>query len=282
MTRAVKRIGFTLRQSNGVIILPEWCREDLVNLHVPSEAELHTADAVQKYPLGAKVIKADSIWRYVRVGETIAVGSAGFLNCNRIRCPGLAGNSVHEGYEGSPNAAVVAGDSTIYITDTAALVHEYEGAHVSVYDYGSSPAYFDSYYVVDNDVSNGTRTTLYLAEGVKNAWAITGVTLDVYLSPYYSVGSLNLSGNQSWKSAIGKIGLAPCTSGYFYWMKTAGLCHGTLSSTECGKTAFYRDVYSNTDGSLIHYTAGYQRVGYLLWGTSAAYGDQTYMLQLEN
>ena len=74
----------------------------------------------------------------------------------------------------------------------------------------------------------------------------------------------------------------PVTTGYFFWLQTAGRISGvTGASTWPGQTQYYRDVYANTDGSLLTYSSGKQRVGYLLFRTAIDYGDNTIMLQLD-
>ena len=270
-------------QYGGQIIFPsDWARDDLTKtmLEIPSEADLFTQSSGQKYPLGAQLRLHGNLYRYSRMGETNTSGYLGFLKCNRIIVPGSGGNSAHYGYEGGPYSAIAAGDTHFHITDTAAVKNEYEGATLQIYD--DTADIYDQYTVLGNDASDGTSTCLYIAPpGFNHLMATSGVTLDVYLSPYYSVGSLLTAGNQSYCSAIGMARIGTLTSGYFFWLQTAGECFGTGASTWPGQTAYYRDVYANTDGSLIHYTAGYQRVGYLRNKTASNYGDVCFMLQLD-
>ncbi len=273
-------------KGGGYLFLPEWVVDSrLANLSIPDEDDLSQQAQYQDYPIGAKLVKNDCIYRYSRIGETIAVGHEGFLKCNRLICPGKATNSVHSGYEGAAYAAIVAGQTYFDITDTAAYKNEFENGFLTIYDYGTSPAYLDRYKVIGNDASTGVYSRCYIAApGFQRAIATTGVTFDLYNSPYYSVGSLLTAGNQSWKSALGMFPRAPLTSGYFIWLQTAGPCHGTGASTWPGQTAYQREVMANTDGSLIGITSTtylYQRVGYLLSGTASDYGDVFFMLQLD-
>ncbi len=266
-------------QYGGQLIFPsDWVLEDLAKemLFMPSEADLFAQTVGQHYPIGTQLRKNGKLYRYSKAGAAMA--AVGFLKFFNLRCPGLAGNSGTEGYEAAMAAAVVAGQTYFDISDTAATKNMYENAYAVWYD--DTNVMYDDAIVIGNDASNGTTTRCYIAPpGFKGAHA-AAVQVTVYRNPYISItGSTN-----TFKSAAGWTKFS-ITSDYYFWLQTAGMISGvTGASTWPGQTAYQRDVYCNTDGSLIGITSTiylYQRVGYLMAGTSGAYGDNFIMLQLD-
>lgn len=266
----------------GQLIYPsDWVRADLFPTmsDMPSEADLFTQSSGQKYPIGTQLRKNGLLWRYSKAGA--AMSAAGFIKCNYTQCPGKAGNSVHSGFEGAMAAAVAAGDNSFTIADTAALKNEYEGATLVIYD--DTNVSYQQYTVLGNDAVSGGVTTLYIAPpGFKQA-VTTSMGITVYLNEYINVRSFSDGGGYA--SAIGYARFS-ITSGYFFWLITAGrLSCITGASTWPGQTQYQRDVFSNTDGSLITGNSGttelYQRIGFLLARTASDYGDNLIMLQLD-
>lgn len=257
----------------AVLWLPEYIMPGEENTTIPTEADIVTQSETKLYPLSSKLVKKDGIWRYCKAGAAMA--AAGFLKGNYLQCPGKAGNSAHSGFEGAMYAAVVAGATSFQIADTAALKNEYQGALLVVYN--DTNVRYDQYEVIGNDVSDGTTTTCYIGlPGFKNA-ITTAMGITVYLSEYSGIRAMS----GGYMSAMGWAKMS-ITSAYYFWLQTAGRISGiTGASTWPGQTQYYRDVYCNTDGSLIGYTAGYQRVGYLLARTASDYGDNFIMLQLD-
>ncbi len=269
VTRVVNRVN----NNDGYVLLPNWVKDSLNNLVVPTEADLVTESVSQKYPLGAKCVKENGIWRYCKAGA--AMTAIGFLKGNYTQCPGKAGNSAGAGFEGAMYAAVAAGATSFTIADTAATKNLYEGAILVIYD--DTNSLYQHYRVIGNDVSNGTYTTLYIAPPGFKAAVTASYGITIYLSPYINIRAMS----GGYMSAMGWAKFS-ITSAYYFWLQTAGIITGvTGASTWPGQTQYYRDVYCNTDGSLIGYTAGYQRVGYLLARTASDYGDNLVMLQMD-
>lgn len=260
---------------NGQLHMPPDPLASLLNKTIPSEANIFAQSSVQQYPIGSQLRIDDKLYRYCKAGE--AMSSVGFCKCFYLQCPGKAGNSVHSGFEGALYAAVAAGDTSFQIADTAALVNEYEGAYFVVYD--STNNVFDSYRVIKNDVSDGSTTTLYIASpGFKNALT-TAFGITIYMNQYRDIRAYATGGGYASPAGYAKF---PITSAYYFWLQTAGPISGiTGASTWPGQTQYNRDVAANTDGSLIHATAGYPRIGYLLSRTASDYGDNYIMLQLD-
>ncbi len=278
MTVATKfvKVNHSLRNSNGQIFLPPWVRKDVLNLHVPDEAAIFTQEANQNYPIGTKLITFEDTYRYCKAGAAMA--DVGFLKCNYTQVPGKAGNSVACGFEGAFYAAVAAGDTSFAIADTAAAENEYEGALLVIYN--DTTVRYDQYRILGNDASDGTSTTLYIAPPGFKTLHSTSIGITVYRNRYINVRSFSAGGGYA--SAIGAARMS-ITSAYFFWLKVAGPTSGlTGASTWPGQTQYYRDVYVNTDGSVITYNAGYQRVGYLANRTASDYGDNCVVLQLDS
>lgn len=266
----------------GQLIFPSnWVRNELAEqmLETPTEADLFTQSVGQKYPIGTQYRKNGLLFRRSKAGATNT--ERGFLKGNYFQVPGKAGNSVNSGFEGAFYAAVAAGDTSFKIADTAAVKNEYEGALLVIYD--DTNLIYDQYTVIANDATNATTTTCYIAPpGFKHAGATTSCGITVYRNEYMGIRGYATCG--AYGSALGYAKFT-ITSGYFFWLQTAGRISGvTGASTWPGQTAYQRDVYCNTDGSLIGITATtylYQRVGFLLHRTASDYGDNTIMLQLD-
>lgn len=278
MSRDATRSNYSLRVNDGLIMLPDWHRSGIANLKVPTEAALVTQAAAQAYPIGTQLRKFGKIYRYCKAGA--AMTDRGFLKGNYFQVPGKAGNSVNSGYEAALYAAVVAGQTYFDITDTAAAVNEYEGAYAAFYD--DTNSLYDDYMVIGNDVSTGVYTRLYIADpGFKGAHA-AAVQATVYRNPYMGIRSYATVGSYGTALGYAKFSI---TSAYYFWLQTAGIISGiTGASTWPGQTAYQRDVYCNTDGSLIGITSTtylYQRIGFLLGRTASDYGDNCIMLQLD-
>lgn len=262
--------------SRGRILLPYTPIATLFNLDTPTENALFSEVATQAYPLGTKYEIGDIKYRYCKAGA--AMTAVGFLKCNYTQCPGKATNSTHNGFEGALYADVAAGDTVFYIADTTAVVNEYEGAYLVLYD--DTNHVYESHRVIKSDVSTGVYTACYInSPGFKNAHT-TSIGITVYLSPYFNIRHFADGGGYASAMGYAKFQI---TSAYFFWLQTAGPISGiTGASTWPGQTQYYRDVFANTDGSLIGYTAGYQRIGYLLNRTASDYGDNFIMLQLDD
>ena len=262
-------------------MLPGTPREGLAVTTPPTEADFYTQSDVQLFPIGAQLRLNGSLYRYCCAGEAMAAPHFGFLKCSRTICPGATGGG---GFEGALYADAAAGATEIQIADTATrAAHYYEDGLLVVMNdtYG-----YQQYRIVDSDAAaaDDDHVHIYIATpGLKRAHTTTGGTLGVYRSPWIDIRSMLNGGNQSWFSAVGMAHLI-LSSGYFFWLQTAGYASGTGASTWPGQTAYRRTVYANTDGSLISGDATviyYQPVGYLLSGTASDYGDVFFMMQLD-
>lgn len=274
------RVGDTIFRNRAEMLwLPEYVMPEEINTEIPSEADLFTQSATKRYPYGTQLVKNGNLWRYSKAGA--AMSSAGFLKCNYTQCPGKAGNSVGAGFEGAFYAAISAGDTSFTIADTAATKNLYAGAILVIYD--DTNVAYQQYRVIGNDASTGVYTTCYIGTpGFKYDTAVT-VGITVYLNLYANVR--NFADGGGYASAIGFARLN-ITSGYSFWLVTAGpISCITGASTWPGQTQYQRDVFANTDGSIITGNTGaselYQRIGYLMARTASDYGDNLVMLQLD-
>jgi len=282
VAQEIVKVSYGLRAGKygGQLILPsDWVLASLANklIDFPSEADLFTESAAQHFTVGTQLRKNGSLWRFCKAGAAMA--DAGFLKGNYFLCPGSSGNSVNSGFEGAMYAAVVAGATSFTIADTAAAKNEYENATLVIYD--DTNVKYQQYTVIGNDASNGTITTLYIAPPGFKVAVTTGYGITIYRNPYMDIRTVT----GGYMSALG-YARHSITSGYFFWMQTAGpISCITGASTWPGQTQYQRDVFCNTDGSLITGASGttelYQRVGYLLSRTASDYGDNFIMLQLD-
>jgi len=266
-------------QYGGQLIFPsDWIRAELAPtiLEMPSEADLVTPTVVQKYPIGTQLRKNGSLYRYSKAGESVLT-QTGFLKINLLPTPGISATGGDDGT--APYADLAAGDTILDLANTGSRAKNfYEGAYLIMAN--DAAAVRDRYTIIANDLGNGTHCILYIAPpGFKRAHTTANTNCGINLNPYSSVGS-GLLHDCTWRSAIG-MARFPITSGYYFWLQTAGFCNGTGWSTWPGQTASYREVYAMTDGSLRSYAAGYQRVGYLLPYTASDNGATNMMMQLD-
>lgn len=274
---------YSLINKGGTIYLPEWCRDDLMNLVVPSEQDLFKDTASQEYPIGTQLRKNGKLYRYSKAGEAMAAGTQGFMKVNRTICPGSGSNNNHYGFEGALYADAAAGATTLQIADTAAALNEYEGGLFVVYD--STSSIYANHQILGNDASTGVYTNLYIADPGLQVVLTTSHGITVYRNPYIDVGCKLTSANQAYCSVIG-YATFPIEDDYYFWLQTAGPISGITfdSGYTAGIVAYGRDVYANTDGSLFGQAATaryYQRIGYILAKTASDYADNFIMLQLD-
>ena len=277
----IVKINYKMIAGNygGQIILPsDWVRADLAPtiLEMPSEADLVTPTVLQKYPVGTQLRKGGSLYRYSLAGESMLTGT-GFLKINLLPTPGISATGGDDGT--APYADLAAGDTILDLANTGSRAKNfYEGAYLIM---ANDAAYVrDRYTIIANDLGNGTHCILYIAPpGFKRAHTTANTNCGINLNPYSSVGS-GLAHDCIWHSAIG-MARFPITTGYYFWLQTAGFCNGTGSTTWPGLTATYRGVYANTDGSLTTYAAGRQQVGFLLPYTASDNGATNMMMQLD-
>ena len=274
----VTKVSYALRNNAGTIILPEWCLDDMANLHVPSGADLVTASATQEYPIGTQLRKNGKLYRYCKAGESMLT-QTGFLKVTRSLRPGAG-----VGSEAALYADAAAGQTYLDLTDTNSRAKNYyEDAFLVVMN--DTTGRYTQYRIIGNDEGSASYCRVYIAPpGLKDAHTTTSGTVAAYRSPWIDVRSGLTSANQSWFSAAG-LAFFPITNAYWFWLQTAGPAWGTGASTWPGEVAYQRDVMANTDGSLIGLAAAttyYQRVGYLLAGTAASGGGDVFlMLQLD-
>ena len=203
------------------------------------------------------------------------------LVVNSSICPGATGG---DGYEGSLYADAAAGAQYVDIADTTArAVDYYQGAYLTIFPTGGPYA---TYRITGNDLGNGsTHVRCYLATPLENALT-TSSGITAYRNPYVAVKAAADYDPAAGYAAF--IGLPQCavTSGSYFWLLVAGPAWVTAQGgTWPGYVVNERDVYAHQDGtidpaSIKDPSVGYQRVGYLLSGTYAAYGDAFIMLQL--
>lgn len=279
------RVGDSLFRNRAQSLwLPEYVMPGLANTTFPTEADLFTESETQQYPIGAQYRINDKLYRYCKAGA--AMPALGFLKCSYMLCPGKAGNSQHSGYEEALYEDAVAGQTALKIIDTAALKNEYAGAHMVIYNVGGKA--WEQHEVLGNDLHGTAYTVIYIAPpGLKNAVAGvsgTGPGVTINLSQYRDIREYSAGGG--WASAVGVAGLV-ITEAFYFWLQTAGKVSGLTfgNSYSLGETQYQRNVFVNTDGSVIGsegttYIA-HQQIGYILSRTASDYADCFIQLQLD-
>lgn len=246
--------------------------------------ELFVQSGTPNYPVGFPYKRGDKRYRY-----SLAAGNLGGLLrlvINSNYAPGVTGHEDEDGYEGDLYADAPIGQKYVLIADTVArAVNWYEGGHLIIF----STTIFHQHYIVRSEVGTGAYVKCWLSEPIAVEDAEVGDGVTAYRSPYSAVKAAG-SVQVGFEPFIG-VPLIPVTSGYYFWLLTAGLTWITAHGVSWpGAAAEQRDVYAHQDGtidpaSVKDPTNGYQRVGFLstaTGGTASDYGDALIMLQLDS
>jgi len=247
--------------------------------------DLFEQSVTQKYPLGMPFKRGDKKYRY-----SLAAGNLGGLArlvINSNYAPGVTGHADEDGFEGDLYADAPIGQRYVDIADTAGrAANFYEGGHLIIY----STTIFHQHYIVRSEAGDGNKVRCWLSEPIAVEDAEVGDGVTAYRSPYSAVKAAG-SVQVGFEPFIG-VPLIPVTSGYYFWLLTAGpVCVTPTGVTWPGSAAHLRDIYANeADGTIQPPTLsdpslGYQRIGYLLsvtGGTGSDYGDLWIMLQLDS
>lgn len=283
------QLNYDLRSEHGcTLFLPPYVEGELVNLGIP---DVYAASA-QKYPIGTLAWYAGigKKFRYSKAGEDITEATHARLVANGNFAAGVAGGGIaanRDGYNGLAYAEAAIGQSYIDIALTTRAVNFFQGCHLQLLP-GCNP--LSQYYIVASDVSESAYTRVYLDHPLKQSVAVTEY-VGISASPYTKI--LNGDAALAFARYVSFVGLplVNADDDEFFWIQTAGPAWIQPSSWGDdrlpGRGENYRDVYAAIDGSIMStwtrgaVTDGYQRVGYLLDATYAAYGSVFIMLQLE-
>ncbi len=220
------------------------------------------------YPIGLKYKEPGPMGRtfhYCEAGEALGKVLIGQVNLNGL-------------HEGNSYGAVTAGGKTITVVDATGTLNQYKDGILTIFT-----THTQMLRIKSNTATLGGYVTLTLKDPLIYDVA-TGTFCGWYPNIYGNIGTQWALGTAFYTFVI--VNLIPVTSGYHFWGQTYGFCHGVPNTDPFGKIANERDLYFHIDGSLMSAfqadldTISKQRAGYLLPLTSAAGGDQAYMLQL--
>jgi len=234
----------------------------------------------QLYPIGMQLREQGSLkrlFRYSKAAAAITCLARGVVNSNY--CPGATDHEDENGFEGVLQAEAAIGQMYVDLADTAnRAVNYYQGGQFVAY----GTTIFHQHYIVKSDAGDGSKVRIYLSAPIVKEKITTSMGVTAYLNPYSAVANTD-SGR--YDSFVG-VNLIPVTSGYYFWLQTAGPCIIT-PMVYFGDSIAERDCYFHMDGTItIAATAdpstySPQRAGYLLSKTVSGYGDLWMMLQLD-
>ncbi|MBA7476487.1 hypothetical protein ES707_11873 [subsurface metagenome] len=220
------------------------------------------------YPIGLGYKEPGPMGRsfhYCHAGEALDKVVIGQVNLNGL-------------HEGNSYGAVTAGGKTITVVDAAGTLNQYKDGILTIFT-----THLQILRIKSNTGTSSGHVTLTLKDPLLYDVA------DATFCGWYP----NIYGNIGTQWALGTgfntfviVNLIPVTSGYHFWGQTYGFCHGVPNTDPFGTAGDERDIYFHIDGSLKlaeecdFTTISPQRAGYLLPKTSAAGGDQAFMLQL--
>ena len=237
----------------------------------------------QNFAIGSRRELSQWVFRYSYAAGDLAGLARAVINSNYA--PGVTGHENEDGFEGNLNSQAAVGAPYVDIADTAArAANWYQGGHFIAF----GGTIFHQHHIIASGAGNGTYVRLYLDRPVEVEAITTAMGVTAYRSPYSAVMAA-MSTQQEFEPFVG-VNFKPVTTGYYFWLCTAGpvgiTAHG---GTWPGSAAHLRDVFFWMDGTIDPATVadpsgGYQRAGYLLsatGGTGADYGDLWIMLQLD-
>lgn len=268
---SIKGAGYTKN-------LSETLRAGIYETQVPNIEFLYETSTTRnpEYKIGDRVQLPDG--RVFHYGLTEAATAAGRLVFGGSLIPGIA---TTDGYEGSLTANAAIGTREVTFTDTVArAVDHYVGGVFTAFPASG----ILTHRIVESTAGDGVSVTIKLDVGLPLAvTSSNGIT--VYASPYRKLS--HASGTTNFKCAMGSAIINTATSSYC-WIQTWGQCWLTPTawgSTGPGCAAGFRDVYANSDGTVMpkkdDQGLATQRVGHVLYmGDGSAYGDGIIMLQI--
>ena len=246
-----------------------------------SDPDIYAQSTSKLYPLGSKLEFADGrVFRYGKFGETSTTPPIARFVANANLCPGATGGSAY-GYEGTIDAALAVGATTVVINDTTDRVENfYEDGMLAVYPSG----HFVEYRIAGSEPATSVDdVTIYLDDinGLQTALAITdGITA------YPSMFSLmNYADAVGYETPIGMVLCNGMTSGSYAWVQRRGRAIVTPTayfgdSTNERLAMYWQDgtiaTAASADPSL-----GHMIIGYLSQRTQSGYGDLEVWLTLE-
>lgn len=270
----VKGAGYTLH-------FDETLNEGIYKTQIPNISFLYETSTTKnpKFIIGDRVVLPDG--RKYRYGLTDSdnVGAAGRLMFGGSLIPGIA---TTDGYEGSLTADAAIGTREVTLLDTVSRsVDHYAGGLLTAFPASG----ILTHRITESTAGDGTSITIKLEVGLPLAvTSSNGVT--IYASPYRKLSQTN--GTTNFKTAMG-VAIVNASASSYCWIQVAGPAWVTATawgSTGPGCAAGFRDVYANSDGTIMpkkdDQGLATQRVGTVLYmGDGSAYGDGVINLDLD-
>ena len=260
----------------------ETLRGGIYERAIPSLSFLNETSTTQSpdWAIGDRVVLPDGrAFRYVKNHSTAATANPGRLVFNANVIPGIASTHGKE----TTGAIVLAGATSqtdILDTETRAVDY-YAGGFIVMY--GTAPNIHVAR-ITGSTAGIGTSVDVVFDRPIAfDISASNQVTL--YPSQYSNVRQ---QGAQAGFAGAVGLCLVPLAVSAFGWIQTWGECWITATnwgSTGPGCATGLRDVYANTDGTIMPLidssAVAKQRVGHVIhMGDGSAYGDGMIMLQI--
>lgn len=231
------------------------------------------------YVIGDKIVLPDGRTYRYGLADSANVGAAGRLMFGGSLIPGIA---TTDGYEGSLTADAAVDTREVTFLDTVSRdVDHYAGGYMTAF-----PATgILTHRITESTAGDGTSITIKLEVGLPLAvTSSNGIT--AYASPYRKLSQTN--GTTNFKTAMG-VAIVNAAASAYCWIQTRGPAWVTATawgSTGPGCAAGFRDVYANSDGTIMpkldNQGLATQRVGTVLYmGDGSAYGDGVINLDLD-
>ena len=229
---------------------------------------IYEESLLAKYPIGLRYREPGPMGRtlhYCKAGEALGKVLIGQVNLNGL-------------HEGNSFGAVTAGGKTITVVDATGTLNQYKDGILTIFT-----THTQILRIKSNTATLGGYVTLTLKDPLLYDVA-SGTFCGWYPNIYGNIGTQWALGTGFYTFVC--VNLIPVTLGYHFWGQTYGFCHGVPNVAPFGTIVNDRDIYFHIDGSLRSAreatvgTISQQRAGYLLPLTSAAGGDQAYILQL--
>lgn len=283
------KVGYPLNFKNGAaVFLPPSPVEDLANLQEP---DIYAQSSVQLYPLGtlAWFPGMGKKYRYSRAGGALTGTKNLAINANRVPDGGTGYDNV-DGFYGHCQVdgvavAYDAGAEELSITDTINKAKNfYEGAHLIHFDAARNVAYEESYIISGpaKAIVTPWQNTIVKLHKPKKYAIVASDGIEIWCNPYRKIMMATSSGYETYMG----VAPIPITSGYYFWLQTAGPVFITPNgwSTLCpGYTTNSRVVMaiSGIITTQAAQGAGHQVIGTLLATTVTTKADAYLNMNLD-
>ncbi len=218
------------------------------NLELP---DLSVVDTVQKYPIGARYVNGDQVYRYGKAGGTLRTDeAAGFAYRQAVVYCSVQAETLQ--YATSVKVTVAVTDG--HAGDGAIAADELAGGYILIFDATTSGGAPQVLQIVSNTAVTGGGTMTVVVDGKIKVALTTSDHAELVASPYSYVK--NGVYNENYQDMKVGVPTVIATVGQFLWLQTWGPCFlspqdGDVGANQGGSAASNNhEVIFRHDGTI--------------------------------